>query len=453
MKNSRKKRRIDKKASEKELFIIHNITQLFSEEGISLDNYKLTLFPVREHNLNIDSDEDTQIDVQNDFTVNRDVIKDYTEGQFVYMRRNKKGEIKLSKGIKDTRARQHIMTNNRLRAQIALGSTAPEPTDFKLSENEQVFSYHVNVGHGNCSFIVIDSLHGTKIWCVDSSEWDYLSKKSYRSNIEECLTYISEKFNIKDIKIEKFFLTHPHYDHFSGFIYLIKKYASKYAEFWINPYYSFSSTSYNKLLHVLNSCLRSRTLKIIESYPWNNTPNISILNENQLILRSKPTGGSTSFKKLVASGKLASSNPYTVQKNVNNSSIIYHFKFGDKSILFPGDIEDLGWKNIKNCMPYLSRANYYCLSHHGSMNGHIRSSCPAKRPINDVRLCSPLVDVLFIQGRDGAYPGIINKKLLSDFKITHPLKHIYRTDQDPSKRSDPLFFEITWLNDTVVYKF
>lgn len=452
MRDVNKKRRKDKKTSGKDLFIIHNITQIFSEQGLSIDNYKLTLFPVSDYNFSIDS-EDTQVDVQNDFRVSWDVIKDYTEGQFVYMRRNKKGEIKLSKGIKDTRARQHIMTNNRLRAQIALESTTPESTDFKLSENEQVFSYHVNVGHGNCSFIVINNFIGTKVWCVDSSEWDYLSKKSYRSNIEDCLKYISEKFNIKDIKIEKFFLTHPHYDHFNGFIFLIKKYASINPEFWINPYYSFSSTSYNKLLDFLNKRLSTRSLKIIESYPWNNTPNICILNENQLIIRSKPTGGSTGIKKLIGSGKITSSSPYAVQKNINNASIVYQFKFGNKSILFPGDIEDMGWQNIKKCMPYFARANYYCLSHHGSMNGHIRTSCPAIGPISDVRLCSLNADVLFIQGRDGAYPGIINKKLLSDFNVTHPLQHIYRTDEDPSKKSDPLFFEISWLNDTVVYKF
>lgn len=451
MERLHKKERLDKKIKMKKLFLIHSIIQSYSEEGLPLNNFNLILFPVIEHNLTLEPD-DNPPDVEI-HEVEIGDIQGFFEGQFVYIRKRKNDKIQLIKGNKDLRARQHIMTNNRLRSSIISASSDPEPTDFQGSDNGDIWSYHVNVGHGNCSLLVIKNNNVVKIWCVDCSEWDYINKKHYRENIEKCLEYIRKKFNLDKVEIEKFFLTHSHYDHFSGFIYLIKNKAASKAEFWFNPFFSFSTSSYNHLLNLLNNYIISGKIKVVDSYPWNDTLNIKILNDDRPILRTKPRTGHTGISRLVGSGRLASLRTPIIQKNVNNSSILFQFVFGKKSILFPGDIEDDGWAYISKCIPNLSTSNYYCLSHHGSLNGHIRKSCPLGLSINNVTLCNTQTNILFIQGRDGAYPGIISKKLLSDFKTTHPMKTIFRTDQDPKGRLDPIFFEIDWKSDSVKHYF
>lgn len=130
-----------------------------------------------------------------------------------------------------------------------------------------------------------------------------------------------------------------------------------------------------------------------------------------------------------------------------------HLRFGKNSILFPGDIEDSGWKHINKCRPYLSQSNYYCISHHGSINGHIRTVFSVYLNILDVRSCSIRADIMFIQGRDGAYSGIISKKVLSDFKVSHPMHIIYRTYQDPGGGVNPTFFKVDWSTDRVLNYF
>ena len=51
-------------------------------------------------------------------------------------------------------------------------------------------------------------------------------------------------------------------------------------------------------------------------------------------------------------------------------------------MLFTGDIETEGWAYVSTCMPNLCKTTYYCISHHGSITGHIRSNCmPANRYI------------------------------------------------------------------------
>ncbi|MFC8770848.1 hypothetical protein [Bacillus cereus] len=444
-----KKSELDKTNETKELFLIHSMSQLYTEEGSPLPKFNLILFQVKERSLELESN--NNFPTVEYYVVDMKNVEGYIEGQFVYRYQGENGNVQLFNANKDSRARQQIMINNRLRASIMSFNENHSPMNLQNEENGEIFSYHVNVGHGNCSFLVIKGDDEIKIWSIDCSERDFLTKHSYRKNIDNCLKYISEKFKLDEVKIEKFFLTHSHYDHFSGFIYLIKKYGASNAEFWFNPFYSFSSSAYNDLLKLLNDKVISKKLKTIDSYPWNNTPNIRILNEDALILRTKPSKGHKGISNLMANF-MGVKKPI-IQNKINDSSIVYQFKFGKKSMVFPGDIEEKGWQYINTCIPYLSETNYYCLSHHGSMNGHIRKNCPANFNIQDVTKCCEQVDVLFVQGRDGAFSGIISPKVISDLTVSGRRKPIYRTDQGPNGKKNPIFFEIDWSTDCVLYHY
>ena len=91
--------------------------------------------------------------------------------------------------------------------------------------------------------------------------------------------------------------------------------------------------------------------------------------------------------------------------------------FGENSMLFTGDIETEGWENVSTCMPNLCKSTYYCISHHGSITGHIRSNCmPANCCITTLADCADSTRLQVLMGRDGAYKGVYSRKVLGDFK-------------------------------------
>ncbi|PJN59829.1 hypothetical protein PAEAM_28640 [Paenibacillus sp. GM1FR] len=425
-----KKNRIKKKYKKKKLYFIHDITRIHDEDGTPLQKVVVVLFRVfdqKEYSV-----EEPPPEIL-DLTIDDTEITDNYEGQFVYVVQKENSIFQFTAAGNDYRARQQTITNNRLRSRLYSRNSESEQTNYTLKESQKIYSYHVNVGHGNCSLIAFNQKQVVNIWCIDCSDWDYRSKVNYFNNIKSCLEQIKLDFNISEININKFFLTHSHFDHFSGLERLIKLYAATNAEIWFNPYYSFSSPKYNQLLNTVYDRVKNNTLKVVISHPSNTTNNIGILNNNLYIVRTKTTS--------------LGSGTFTIQGNVNDSSIVYKFSFGKKSIIFPGDIEEKGWNQINSCVPYLSNTTYYCISHHGSMNGHVRSNCPASNLINDVTLCNFRTRILILLGRDGAYPGIINTKVINDLGSSR----IYRTDQDQTKTKNPIFFRINWFNDSVQY--
>ncbi|MBO0962715.1 hypothetical protein J1P26_23755, partial [Neobacillus sp. MM2021_6] len=281
------KSRLRKKIKKKLLYFIHDITQIYDEEGRQLQKVVVVLFRIFEKKENSSVEDSTPEIV--DFTLDYTQITGNYEGQFVYVIQKANGDIRLTSAGNDYRARQHTLINNRLRASLYNGETDSEQFNYTSQEFSKLYSYHVNVGHGNCSFIVFKRNQDVNIWCIDCSDWDYRNKISYFDNIESCLEQIKIDFEINEIKINKFFLTHSHFDHFSGLERLIKLYATINAEVWFNPYYSFSSTRYNKLLNTINDGVKNNTLKVVISHPSNMTSNIGILNNNHYIVRTKTT--------------------------------------------------------------------------------------------------------------------------------------------------------------------
>ncbi|WP_123054488.1 MBL fold metallo-hydrolase [Clostridium sp. JN-1] len=394
---------------EMELYFVNNINNLFNKkESI------VTLFKVSDDNY-VKSE---------DIYINEEKIINIEEGSFVYI--DSKDQF-ISAGSNKIAKRQ-IFTNNMLRGKLI--TKYASPNNINLKKTDEVYSYHINVGHGNCSIIVFSYNSTYKIWVVDCSEFDFRKRVSYRQNINKCFQFIKNKFELNDVKIDKLFVTHPHYDHFNGINYLISQNYLTNTEVWINLYYSWPDSNYNKLLQNL----RKLNLTLIEPKVSNGNGIIEILYPNETILRTHP--------KNVQSYPRYSIVPV---KKINNSSAIFKINLAGKSMVFPGDIEEDGWNNVKCCYPHLKNATFYCISHHGSITGYKRNNCPQKCSINDIQFCCSDKRINILMGRNNAYPGIFNQSVLDSFK-----GRIYRTDLSDSNE-EPCFIELNWKNSEIKY--
>lgn len=348
----------------------------------------------------------------------------FDEGQFVVEENNH-----YSKGGGEPEAKNIILQNNRLRNEIYSKYVESNRVEYRNGTSD-IYSYHINIGHGNCSIIVFSSEGHNKIWMIDCSIWDYINRTNYAGNLEACFQHIKTKFNLQDIKLDKFLLTHTHYDHFNGINYLLNhEYIYDNTEVWINTYYSWPDQKYNRLLNRLTDL----DVRYVEPKVSNSTDQIKILYPDCTILRKRP--------------RIVTPQHRIVPKNkVNNSSVVYKINLGGKSMIFPGDIETDGWDNVNTCAQYLGGADYYCISHHGSINGHIRTRCPEEATIRfDMGRCCTRIQKCILMGRDGAYSGIFSTQVLNCFG-----NRLYRTDLDRNG-NEPHFMELEWQNGQVIY--
>ncbi|HAX97204.1 MAG TPA: hypothetical protein DCY35_11915 [Prolixibacteraceae bacterium] len=182
---------------------------------------------------------------------------------------------------------------------------------------------------------------------IDCSEFDYLNHSNYQINIQSCFSYIQEKFSLNKLIINKFFLTHTHYDHYSGINRLIDHVnITSDTAFFLNVHYSMPSENYNRLLRkiVLLRCI------VIEPLSSFRTNEIQIWHPQIRTVKSR--------------SRAYINQNVQVEANPNNSSSVLYFKLGGKSILFPGDIETENWDTIHQCGPHLKGSNYFMISHH-----------------------------------------------------------------------------------------
>lgn len=352
------------------------------------------------------------------------------EGKFFYISDEKSNKISIKKAGRDRRAKRQVYINNMIRGNLIKKYTTPK--NIELQRKQDIYSYHINVGHGNCSVIVIKSDNSCKLWMIDCSTIDFTNKVYYGDNIEECFTYIKNKFNLDNIKIEKLFITHPHFDHYNGVNYLINKKYIENTEVWINLYYQWPDSKYNLLLERL----RSLNVKLVEPKVSNGNNTIEILYPNNTILRTKPSKSIKNYP------------PYTIvpTKKINNSSTVLKFNFGCKSMIFPGDIEEEGWNNVRYCFRNSREDIFYCISHHGSITGHRRSNCRyvSVGSIQNIDSCYSSSKINILMGRDNAYSGIFNQVVLNTF-----MNRIYKTDLS-DKNEILKFIELNWKNDEII---
>jgi len=121
------------------------------------------------------------------------------EGQF-YRRRGV-----LEKANDASTAKRLLLANNRLRYRLRRNNSGSDEQPRVRRAVTDVFSYHVNVGHGNCSFVCFVENRHLNVWVVDCSHYDCMNKKSYVSNIDDCLDFIKKKYDVENVVISKAF--------------------------------------------------------------------------------------------------------------------------------------------------------------------------------------------------------------------------------------------------------
>ena len=266
-------------------------------------------------------------------------------------------------------------------------------------EPDWVKSYHVNVGHGNCSIIL--SLYGSdyELWMLDCSTFDYMNRRDYSQNLYHCLDDIASKLRVdlSALRITRFMLTHTHYDHYNGLQYLLKHgFVDANTLVYANLYYDCASPVWTNVLKGLRT-LRCRFVEPI----WNDQMQgaIRIYHPECRIYKN-----SNAIKGCV---------PNRVVSKVNNSSVVYGVELGGHRMTLPGDLELEGFEVMRtegNCSVGLYWSDYYIVSHHGSINGHPTMRC---RPIPTVLDCvTHNIRRAILMGRNKAYSGIYSTKVL-----------------------------------------
>jgi len=352
-------------------------------------------------------------------------IESIKEGQFVFY--NYENNI-FSNANGSKIAKQHILANNIIRSKLNYYQEKNNTAQIVFQVDSQVFSYHINVGHGNCSIIVINGDH---FWLVDCSNHDYMNKTCYDQNINSCLDALKIRFKISNIVFEKVFISHTHFDHYSGVLRLINDgHINNQTELYLNYYYSCLSKNWTNLL----SRIYETGCPIIEpTGKLQSNPNIEIWNPEIRTLRTKSK---------INRNYPANNVPFQIVSRVNNSSVLYCFKIGSKTILFTGDLETQQLDKLKHCFNDL---DYYVVSHHGSINGHLRNHCPLHNNIKQVTDCIKKDSIKILMGRDNAYKGIYSAQVVNDC-----CKLCYTEKNDSGNLCK--FFEIDWQSSDIQYE-
>ena len=399
-------------------------------------NSVVTLFPTKEEEqaVIVRNLEEGQLKMHN----HRGTIR---EGWYVYVDEGK--QVPFAYGNLSLYARGQFRDYYALRNQLAVrlitadSEGAIVPSCFQ-DPKTKVTSYHVNVGHGNCSLVLIESGSFYQIWMVDCSIIDKTDRwRSYKGNLELCFKEIAKKLGrAEDAKlhIDRFFLTHAHHDHYNGIEYLINNGLIDIRTVcYVNIYYQMAGKAYNKMLKALYDA----KVKIVEPISGNSKEAISFLHPEKRIYRSKATVKNTSDDYRI------------VDRPVNDSSVVLKVNAGGKTMVFPGDLERGGFDKMticKACSPILFGIDYYSISHHGSLNGHPDNACLNPDPNHPGKPldCISIRNLkAILMGRDGAYNGIYSPIVTSYWNGRTAL---VKTEDAPH------FVELEWENGVATLK-
>lgn len=331
--------------------------------------------------------------------------KKIADNNFVYYSAN--NQIPFKNGNKDSRALELINRSSQLRKKLR-EKFQDRPMELPQRDtfiNSKITSYHINVGHGNCSVILLDSGNFYRIWMVDCGTAYYV-KGTHLENIDDCFENIAKRLGVnKDqLRISLFMLTHLHSDHYNGLEMLFNQgYCDANTQFFINLDYAVASPAYVRILERINNegCLVNTPIRNVD-------PARKILYIPTVIFPDKKV-----FKNKPSAGHI----PCYIESEANNSSVIYIVFGGGKGMLFPGD---MGKKELDlmtssgNCTPFLYRINYYCVSHHASITGHLDCKCLALG-LTCLECCKVRLNKAIVMGRDGAFSGIYSPTVISDF--------------------------------------
>ena len=273
-----------------------------------------------------------------------------------------------------------------------------------------VVSYQVNVGHGNCTIVLIEESCCYQIWMVDCSITDKTDhNRNYQTHLESAFQAILKRLGKREgekLHIDRFFLTHIHHDHYNGIDYLVNNhYIDSRTICYVNLYYQMASPTFNNTLRAL----KNANVRFMEPVSANSSNVIRFLHPECRIYRSVP-----SIKKTAGAVK----NYRIVSRSVNNSSAVIRFMLGGRAMVFPGDLERSGFNRMSKaatCSPFLTDTDYYIISHHGSINGHPTMPCkhprkPMRTPLDCIKSSTQKA---FLMGRNGAYTGIYSPTVVN----------------------------------------
>ena len=306
-----------------------------------------------------------------------------------------------------------------------------------LINADTVYSYHVNVGHGNCSLILIKSEEAYVLWMVDCSIIERGNSAStwqnHQSELKTCLDSIGREVRSFP-HISRFFLTHMHYDHYSGVNYLYNNnYIDNRTIYYINHYYDCNNDGMTSFLKSLKDN-HATIIEPVSAYSLNGVVRI-LYPENRI------------YKKCPKRAK------EPAVDNANKASAVFRFAVNNRSMVFPGDLEIDGFDNMagsRKCAPWLHSANYYAISHHGSFNGHPAKTCSGTGYHKTILKC-----ILFklkkavLMGRDGAYTTMFDPKVVRDFDFN---ERLVTTDMK-NGRTPLKYLRLDWISGDVKYYF
>lgn len=344
---------------------------------------------------------------------------DIQEGQYVYYN-DEPGtdESYFSDGTYSLYAQREIGLSIYLRAELlkraARSGNELIEIDKQLAfDDAEVYSYHVNVGHGNCSLILIKKEDSFRLWMVDCSLMETPNKvvsfTNHESSFEKALDDIAMKVGKDDRKglfIDHFFLTHMHYDHYNGLKYLInQQHVTSRTIFYLNLHYQMPSKNLNEILQML---VDKNLCRIVEPVSSNSSSSILILHPECRIYKN-----ATTMLEYLPNHRFSA--------NPNNSSAVFVLKMAGKIMAFPGDLEIEGFNAMtksNTCNSGWSQIDYVAASHHGSFNGLPLNQCqghPKRR--NPLRCFRRRLKIAIIMARDGAYNGIISRRVIYAYDI------------------------------------
>lgn len=303
---------------------------------------------------------------------------------------------------------------------------------------EWVKSYHVNVGHGNCSLILTKYESGYDLWMVDCSTYDYLIRRDYSMDLLQCLKDIATDVNvdIHNLRISRFMLTHTHFDHYNGLLYLKKQgVIDGTTLMYINLHYDCASPVWSAIL----KDLKAMKCRFIEPVSGNVRPGIIEIYHPECRLY-----------KDVRSVPAVVKTPFRVVSKVNNASVVYGINLIGRIMVLPGDLEQQGFEEMsrhKTCSPFLYNSCFYIVSHHGSINGHPAIPCMnpyPNQPRRPLDCMSRRNSRVILMGRNGAYPGIYSPLVENYWKRL--CGGLFYTEKAPH------YLELDWISGKVTPK-